>query len=570
MIRNLCKFAVEQRRASSLKWFSGLGILLSLWATPVLAADQVSLSFESLTVNVPVTDLVTFAETGQLSGDLAAYAQLAPKEYVSDFRSLLQQSFQLTPTTVSQFSKSQTGQIVFQSLGEFLKTQDNQNGQTALVTAFVKAAANSKGVTIVDVIQQFPSPTMQIDGQLSFKAVSALSQKLRDRGQIFAQLQKLTASAPAIPIPAGTDLTQPGSSKWTKQTQTVDARALGIAQPVPVDYYLPQGLSAPAPVIVIAYGFASNRGTFAYLAEHLASNGFAVLVPTFPHTDTEWITGFLAEAGPSEVDIAAALLGRPRGITLLLDDLQQKTQSDPTWRKLVNPQQVGLVGQSLGGYTVVASAGATINFPNIQQQCAQSNFEKLILSFNLALLFECQLYNAPKVINNIPVTDGNLADKRVKAVIGINPLTSIIFGQEGMSQIKVPTMLISGSDDIFAPSVPEQIYPMTWLTTADRYLFFLQGGTHFSFLGGDDSKGGLPVPPEMIGPDPKLTQPSLKALSTAFFKSYVANQPQYQPYLSQSYAQTIVPKPFGVNFVRSLTPAQIQAAIAAGSSKPNN
>jgi predicted dienelactone hydrolase len=538
--------------------------MFSLWATPTLAADQITLSFEGLAVNVQVSDLSTFAQTGQLSSNLAAYAQLAPKEYLTDFRSLLQESFEISPTTVSQFSKSQTGTIIFQALGELLKTQDNQNGQTALVTAFVQAAANPKGFTVLDVIRQFPSPTMQIDGQLSFKAVSTINQKLRNRGLILNEIQQLAKSSLSSLPPSLLDLTKPGPNQWTKQTLNVDGKALGIVEPVPVDYYFPRGLSAPAPVIVIAYGFASNRATFAYLAEHLASYGFVVVVPTFPGTDTQWVTGFLAAKGPSDVNIAAALLGRPRGITLLLDDLQQKVQSNPLFKQ-VDPQQVGLIGQSLGGYTVLASAGAPINFPEIQQQCSQSNFEKLILTFNLSLVFECQLYNAPKTINNVPVTNGNLGDPRVKAVIAINPLTSIIFGQLGMSQIKVPTMLISGSDDIFAPPIPGQISPFTWLTTTDKYLFILKGGTHFSFLGGDDSQGGLPVPADLIGPDPQLARPSLKAVSIAFFHSHLANQQQYLPYLNQTYVQTLVPQPFGVNFIKSLTADQLQQAVSNSS-----
>lgn len=552
------------RRKSSLRWFSGLGILFSFWAAPVLAAEQISLNFGSLNVTVPVADLQTFADTGQLSSNLAAYAQLAPRDALTNLRSLLQQSFQLTPTTISQFSKSQTGELSFQALGEFFQTQDNQNGGAALVTAFTNAAVNPKGFTALDVIRQYPGSTIQINGQLSFRAVRAISEKLRNRGLINAELQKLAQASSTVSIPKQADLTQPGPTAWSKQTLDVDAGPLGFKESVPVDYYFPQGLSAPAPVIVIAYGFASNRGTFAYLAQHLASHGFVVVVPTFPGTDTQWVTGFLAAKGPSQVDIAAAQLLRPRGITLLLDDLQKKVQTNPLFKQ-VNPQQVGLVGQSLGGYTVLASAGAAINFPVIQQQCSQSNFENVILTFNLSLLFQCQLYNAPQTINNVPVSNGNVGDPRVKAVIAINPLTSTIFGQSGMSQIKVPTMLISGNDDIFAPPLPEQIYPFTWLTTADKYLFVLKQGTHFSFLGGDDSQGGLPVPSDLIGPDPKLARPSLKAVSLAFFNSYLGNQPQYRPYLNQSYVQTLVPQPFGVNFLKSLTSAQLQQAIAAGS-----
>jgi predicted dienelactone hydrolase len=552
---------IKQKRKphTHLKCSTGLGILLSLWATPTLAADQVVLTFNDVQVNIPVTELATFAQTGQMSGNLTAYAQLAPKDYLTDFRRLLQENFQLSPTTISQFSKGQTGQIVFQALGQFLRTPDNQNGQTALVTAFTSAAANPKGFTIVDVIRAFPGSSIQIDGQLSFKAVTAINQSLRDRGLIVKKIQQLATASPATPVSSLPNLTQPGPSQWSKQTLNLDARTLGFTEPVAVDYYLPQGLTTPAPVVVIAYGFASNRSTFAYVAEHLASYGFVVVVPSFAGTNTRWVSEFLGAKGPADVNIATSLLRRPRTITLLLDDLQQKVQSNPAFKQ-VNPQQVGILGQSLGGYTALASAGAPINFPEIQQQC--SNVEQFIFSFNLSLVFECQLYGTPKITNSLPIRNGNLADPRVKAVIAINPLASAIFGQQGMSQIKVPTMLISGSDDIVTPSVPEQIYPFTWLTTPNKYLFLLQGGTHFSFLD-DDAQSGLPVPPDLIGPDPKLAHPSLKAVSTAFFRSYLLNQQQSLSYLNQSYVQTLVPQPFSVSLIKSLTSNQLQQVLAA-------
>lgn len=536
-----------------------------LWAAPGLAADRITLNFSSLnlSLDIPVADLRTFAQTGELKGNLATYAQLAPAGTVANFRTLLQQNFQLSPTLITQFAKSVTGKLTFRALGEFIQTANNQNGQTLLVTAFAQAAAaNPQGLTILDVIQKFPDTTLNIDGQLSFQAVKTLGQRFRERTTLFDELQKLAQAAPSVNLPTPANPSQPGSSRWVKQTLPLNAQALGISQSVPVDFYLPQKQATPTPVVVIAFGFASNRGTFAYLAEHLASQGFAVVVPSFPYTDTRWINGFLSGTvtPPASVDLAISQLLRPRGITLLLNDLAQKVKTDPSFAK-VNPQQVGLLGQSLGGYTVLASAGAGLNFAKIDSQCQQSQFEQLILSFNVSLLFQCQLVQRPTQWQGVNLTNPQLGDPRVKAVIAINPLTSAVFGQQGMGQIKVPTMLISGSDDIFAPPVQEQIVPMTWLTTPDRYLFFLINGTHFSFLGDATASGGLPIPAEMIGPNPTLAQPALKAISTAFFRNYLLNQTQYRPYLNQSFVQTLVPQPFGVNFLTSLSAKQLPASL---------
>ncbi|WP_224096199.1 alpha/beta hydrolase family protein [Nostoc sp. MS1] len=84
----------------------------------------------------------------------------------------------------------------------------------------------------------------------------------------------------------------------------------------------------------------------------------------------------------------------------------------------------------------------------------------------------------------------------------MNPLDSTVFGQSGLEQIKIPVMLVSGSDDIFAPAVPEQIRPFSWITASDKYLVLMDKATHFSLLKTDSGRGVLPVPPEFIGPNP--------------------------------------------------------------------
>jgi len=49
----------------------------------------------------------------------------------------------------------------------------------------------------------------------------------------------------------------------------------------------------------------------------------------------------------------------------------------------------------------------------------------------------------------------------------------------------------------------------------------------------------------------------MKALSVAFFKTYIAGEPAYQPYLSASYAQAISQYTIPLSLVRSLTAEQL-------------
>jgi predicted dienelactone hydrolase len=545
---NKQRLSSAQGDQARLKWLPGLSLLFTLWAAPTLAAEQVNLTFGSTTQSISTSDLESFAQGGEPSGQLATILRLAPAGSPDQVREFLQRRFDFTPGLITQFASTKAGQSVFRGLGQLMRTPNNQNGQQALVTAFEQAAASPDGLTMLNILRQFPAPSLQVDGQTALSTILQFNQQRRTLNQTLTSLQQQAAAAPPAAIANPVNLSQPGPQQWQKLTLTFVEPRL-TPQPIPVDLYLPQGLQAPAPLIVIAHGFASDRSTFAYLAEHLASYGFAVAVPEFVGTNTKRVSGFLNQADVESIDLPRSLISRPLGISKLLDELEDKAKTDPALQGKMNLQQVGLLGQSLGGYTVLAAGGATLDFAGLRQSCRNLEANQLQALLDLSVLFQCQATSAPSVRTNF-------VDPRVKGVIAINPLTSLVFGEQGMGQIKLPVMVIASTNDLFTPPLQQQITPFSWINSANssKYLVVYNAGTHFSFLGDSkDPAGAFPVPPELIGPDPALARPSLQALSTAFFLSYIADQSQYLHYLSQSYAQTMVQKPFAIDLVKSLT-----------------
>jgi predicted dienelactone hydrolase len=158
-------------------------------------------------------------------------------------------------------------------------------------------------------------------------------------------------------------------------------------------------------------------------------------------------------------------IDRPLDVKYLLDELERLDAANPNLQ--LNLRQVGVIGQSFGGYTVLALAGASLNFEQLQKDC-----KALEDSLNVSLLLQCRALELPRI-------QYNLRDERVKAAIAINPITSSIFGKDGMSDIQIPVTLVSSSDDKIAPALPEQIQPFTWLNNPEKYLVLLEGGTHF-------------------------------------------------------------------------------------------
>ena len=199
-------------------------------------------------------------------------------------------------------------------------------------------------------------------------------------------------------------------------------------------------------------------------------------------------------------------------------------------------------------------AGASLNFEQLEEDCGE-----LDAFLNVSLLLQCRATELPQM-------QYNLRDPRVKAAIAINPVTSSIFGRDGLSQIPIPVMLVSSSGDRVAPALPEQIQPFSWLTTSQKYLVLLEGGTHFSAIAKSDfNPDPIQIPSEIIGSntETELARGYLKTLSAAFLTTYVEDSPEFRPYLSSKYVKTISQSTLPLQFVQSLPQTDVYQLLSS-------
>ncbi|MGL6343090.1 MAG: alpha/beta hydrolase family protein, partial [Waterburya sp.] len=287
---------------------------------------------------------------------------------------------------------------------------------------------------------------------------------------------------------------------------------------------------------------------FAYLGKHLASYGFAVAVIEHDDISLDRFDNFLS--GTAKFPEPNNLIDQPLDVKYVLDKLEQESQVNSQLKK-INLQQVGIIGQSFGGYTSLALAGGKLLADRTATECQKENYQDVLL--DLSSLARC-------TSNQLPASQYQLRDPRIKAAIAINPLGKI-FGQQGMSSINIPTMIIAGTDDLITPPVAEQIEPFTWLNNdLEKYLVLVKPGTHFSFL--QAGLGVLPVPDDIVGPNPTSAYPGLKAISTAFFQVHLAQQLQYRNYLqSDNYLSLLNNQAFKFSIIRTLTPAQLEQLL---------
>ena len=435
-------------------------------------------------------------------------------------------------------------------LGDIFQTETRDNGFYAVRSTLILSAADPEGLNLLDLLRHFPGRDVRLDVDRALTTTSELSNLLKKRGEIVAEIQQeSTAAAVRSPIDFAQkpDLSVPGSLRWREETfvLTDQSRKLpeGRNRQLPVAFYLPQAElnHPPFPVVVISHGVAENRTTFAYLAQHLASYGFAVAVIEHPGTSTQKFQQYFAGLGkppqPTE------FVDRALDVKFLLDEFQHRTQSDPTLKGRLDLQQVGVIGHSLGGYTALTLAGATLDFERLRQTCQNNQ------SLDISVILRCR---ATDVVQPTAV----IRDDQVKAVIAVSPLTNPIFGQRGISQIQVPVMMVAGSEDFVTPAVPEQIRPFTWLKTPDKYLALIEHGTHFSTQA-DENPTGLPVLPGSVGATSETARSYLRALSVAFLQTHLSHRSEYRPYLSPAYARFISRAAMNLSLVQSLTGPQL-------------
>ncbi|MBD2434473.1 alpha/beta hydrolase [Fischerella sp. FACHB-380] len=515
-------------------------IIPTIIPRPVLGAERLTLSYGLLERSVSVQSLEDYARTGKIDDELAAYFQYAPKERLEQIKQVLLTPIPLNVVQVSQFLYTPIGERLLENLATVIEGETQATGLYGIRAALILAAAEPEGLTLLNVLRKFPSSEVSINLARALQLANLAQSFLNQTQQAIALIQKEANQEATTTLGESIsntiNLLQPGFYQWQKQSINLNDRSR--SRTYPADIYLPQ-VSQPRPVIVISHGLGSDRTSFVYLAEYLASYGFVVAVPEHPGSNAQQLQALLSGRA-ANITSPREFIDRPLDVRYLLDELARRSQSEPAFQGRLNLEQVGVIGQSFGGYTALALAGAPINFSQIQQSCPPSRD-----TLNVSLLLQC--LTAELSLSE----DYDLSDPRIKAAIAINPINSIVLGKDSLSQIKIPVMIVSSSNDTAAPALPEQIQPFTWLTTANKYLALISGGTHFSTIA-ESPNSVIPVPEQVIGPNPALAQRYVKFLSLPFFQSYVANQPSYLTYLNADYINRISQQPLPLSLVRSL------------------
>ncbi len=528
---------------------------------PVKAAERLYLIYSPISWSVKVSSLETFAKEGKVDKNLQFYFDLGgvkDEATKAQFRQALLKKVEVNPVSLSRFFNTEIGEDILTRIGNLIAIQGGRNGKYALRGALVQAAMDPQGLTLLNFLRKLPTNmqlnleqmvTLAKEGDLVIEATNIFTFAIAKISEEEA------ASDPPVNFASLPDLRQRGELGVSKQTWKLND--ISRQRQFYVDVYKPQQWRAgKTPVVILSHGLASRPEDYGKRAEHLASYGFVVALPQHPGSDITQAQALL-EGYSRQVFDVNEFINRPKDVSYVIDELQRRNQSEFEGR--LNLESVGLIGHSFGGYTVLALAGAEIDFENLAKDC-QSEVSNL----NISLLLQCRALKLPRQVYNF-------RDPRVASVIATNPVNSSIFGSQGLSKIQIPVMLGSGSYDPATPAVFEQVRSFNWLTSRDRYLGLAEGQAHVDFSELDaGALSMLESFEDLTLPSPDLLNNYADSLSLAFFEFYIANNPKYRPYLQASYSTYLSQgEQFKLFLISAASSEQFRQAIAKFRSEYN-
>jgi len=213
------------------------------------------------------------------------------------------------------------------------------------------------------------------------------------------------------------------------------------------------------PLIVLSHGSGGNRSSLSWLATRLVQQGTIVIALNHPGSTT-------GNSIPSE-NIKA--WERPRDVTFVID----KVLATPEFARIIDAGRIAVIGHSLGGYTALATVGASLKLDAFKRYCSV-----------FPLHADCEFNRIGKVgpeSVDRNMFEGNYLDKRVSAAVAITPAYARSFDEQQLEQISRSVLIIGATAD---QEIPNDLHAKYLAARIHGKKVFteIEGAGHYGFL----------------------------------------------------------------------------------------
>ena len=484
------------------------------------AAQQIKIRIGPLEREIQVRDLERYGRTGQVPESL----KLLEPILTTQVQNLLTRRLEFDQSVLDRFLFGTLNSPQLAPLIQQLQTALPEAEFEELMVGLYLALREGKGLSVLDFVSAYPEDTLTVDATAAIALgvqvnLSYLQSQLL--GPILAQELKVESHSSFRP-----EFDPSAAGNYAFRERSFIFRDQLRDRAILADFYIPEAKQGQ--LVILSHGYAANRRFLLYLARHLASYGYTVVALEHPGSNIERLSDSDFTINPAALLSPEELLDRPQDITFLLNELNELNHYSRVLRNQFNTSNVTVIGHSLGGYTALALAGGELDLKAVRQFCRNVT----PLGRSPADWLQC-------AGAKLPNSTLSLRDQRVKRAIALNPMTSHLFGETGLENITIPTVIFSSSEDAITPTLTNQLKPFQQLS-GEKYFLTGIGATHMSVT--DISNihspmGKSTLVPELMGREAEPLRSWMRSITLAFLKQDSSQARQYQPFLTPQYAQ---------------------------------
>jgi len=504
-----------------------------------MAAERVVIKAGPLRQSIELNDLETFANTGEVPSDLRLYSRFLSPSIQQTLQQQLALDPQMSDRIIEDVMRSANGELLLDTLSQVAPNLSMSQLQGAIRLA----ASQASGLSILGILRAVPQDTLEVDISAAIALVSQLNFSNLESRSLSGLLEQELQADSATPLPNDIDPAAMGPVEFSQRS--VNFRDTDRDRIIPVEMYWSEANEGP--LVVLSHGFGADRYFLDYIAQHLASHGLTVASVEHPGSNLKSLVNMPVDPAiaeePSRLLPAEEFLHRPRDVSFVLDRLARLNHGSSFYSGVFNTDNVTMIGHSLGGYTGLALAGAKLDLRSLGSFC--ENIQPLGVS--PADWLQCAAVDLEE-------QQADLSDDRIQQVVAMNALTGQLFGEAGLREVTVPTMLLTGTQDSVTPTLDQHLSAFTQLS-GEKHLLAVIGGTHLSV--GDPGNvnpalSELPFMSELRVEETANLRRVLKGISLSFVQQRMEDAEQYRPFLSSAYVQSFSTSTLPLRLVEAL------------------
>lgn len=147
--------------------------LMLVGQSTAIASESVVLKYDALQRSIPVADLTTFAETGETSRALRWYIRKSGQD-PQKIRETLTREVTVSNRTLDPLLNSVVGNAVLGQLSRYVHTKSGQSDETALRSALVLSASQDDRISLLELMQNYPTESVYVDAKRLANAYNEL------------------------------------------------------------------------------------------------------------------------------------------------------------------------------------------------------------------------------------------------------------------------------------------------------------------------------------------------------------------------------------------------------------